>query len=123
MHQSANDRAGISAAGKIEGDVRFNGHPKEQETFARVSGYVERFDTHTAAATVYEALMFSGTLRNGIEVDVATTKTFVDQVYLQVFPRLGLTVQIAFCICGICAICAICAMLCKEDTYNHLTDI
>ena len=117
MHQSANDRAGISAAGKIEGDVRINGHPKEQETFARVSGYVEQFDTHTAAATVYEALMFSGTLRNGIEVDVATTKTFVDQVYLQVLPRLGLTVQIAFCIC------AICAMLCKEDTYNHLTDI
>ncbi|DBB15923.1 TPA: hypothetical protein ACH3X3_003297 [Trebouxia sp. C0006] len=72
--------AGRKTSGKIEGDVRINGHPKEQETFARVSGYVEQFDTHTAAATVYEALMFSGTLRNGIEVDVATTKTFVDQV-------------------------------------------
>ena len=68
------------AAGKIEGDIRINGHPKEQATFARVSGYVEQFDTHTAASTVYEALLFSGTLRNGTEVDAATTKKFVDQV-------------------------------------------
>jgi len=69
-----------TAAGKIEGDVRINGYPKEQESFARVSGYVEQFDTHTAAATVYEALLFSGTLRNGREVDTKTTKAFVDQV-------------------------------------------
>ena len=68
------------AAGKIEGDVRINGYPKEQASFARVSGYVEQFDTHTAAATVYEALLFSGTLRNGKEVDPKTTKAFVDQV-------------------------------------------
>ena len=45
-----------------------------------MSGYVEQFDTHTAASTVYEALLFSGTLRNGPEVDAATTKKFVDQV-------------------------------------------
>lgn len=68
------------AAGKIEGDIRINGHPKEQQTFARVSGYVEQFDTHTAASTVYESLLFSGTLRNGKDVDAATTKKFVDQV-------------------------------------------
>lgn len=60
--------------------MRINGYPKEQESFARVSGYVEQFDTHTAAATVYEALLFSGTLRNGREVDTKTTKAFVDQV-------------------------------------------
>ncbi len=71
----------IPAAGNIEGDVRINGYPKEQESFARVSGYVEQFDTHSAAATVYEALLFSGTLRNGTEVDTKTTKTFVDQVW------------------------------------------
>lgn len=70
------------AAGKIEGDVRINGYPKEQASFARVSGYVEQFDTHTAAATVYEALLFSGTLRNGKEVDPTTTKAFVDQVIM-----------------------------------------
>ncbi|KAL0018676.1 hypothetical protein WJX77_002041 [Trebouxia sp. C0004] len=72
--------AGRKTSGKIEGDIRINGHPKEQQTFARVSGYVEQFDTHTAASTVYESLLFSGTLRNGTEVDAATTKKFVHQV-------------------------------------------
>ncbi|KAL3140482.1 hypothetical protein ABBQ38_004739 [Trebouxia sp. C0009 RCD-2024] len=72
--------AGRKTSGKIEGDIRINGHPKEQQTFARVSGYVEQFDTHTAASTVYESLLFSGTLRNGKDVDAATTKKFVDQV-------------------------------------------
>ena len=68
------------AGGKIEGDIRINGHPKKQSTFARVSGYVEQFDTHTAAATVKEALVFSGTLRNGRDVDTKTTLDFVHQV-------------------------------------------
>ncbi len=70
----------VAAAGKIEGDIRINGHPKEQSSFARVSGYVEQFDTHTAAATVKEALLFSGTLRNGKDVDTKTTQDFVQQV-------------------------------------------
>ena len=70
----------VVAAGKIEGDIRINGHPKQQATFARVSGYVEQFDTHTAAASVHEALLFSGTLRTGKEVDKKTTAAFVDQV-------------------------------------------
>lgn len=30
--------------GKYTGDVRISGHPKEQASFARVSGYVEQFD-------------------------------------------------------------------------------
>lgn len=75
------------AAGKIEGDIRINGHPKQQATFARVSGYVEQFDTHTAAATVHEALLFSGTLRTGKDVDAKTTSAFVDQVALWPFFR------------------------------------
>lgn len=29
--------------GRIEGDIRVNGHTKEAATFARVSGYGERF--------------------------------------------------------------------------------
>ncbi len=68
------------AGGRIEGDVRINGHPKEQDSFARVSGYVEQFDTHSAAATVHEALMFSGVLRNENDIDHDTTEAFVDQV-------------------------------------------
>ena len=35
------------AAGKIEGDVRVSGHPKVQETFARIMGYVEQSDIHS----------------------------------------------------------------------------
>lgn len=80
----------MNAAGKIEGDVRINGYPKEQASFARVAGYVEQFDTHTAAATVYEALLFSGTLRNGTEVDAKTTRNFVDQVCLYVVDNASL---------------------------------
>jgi len=36
------------AAGKITGDVRVSGYPKVQETFARVIGYVEQSDIHSA---------------------------------------------------------------------------
>ena len=32
--------ASLPAGGKIEGDIRVNGYPKEQNSFARVSGYV-----------------------------------------------------------------------------------
>ena len=28
----------------MSGDVRISGHPKEQKSFARISGYVEQFD-------------------------------------------------------------------------------
>ena len=62
--------------------MRINGHPKDQESFARVSGYVEQFDTHSAAATVHEALMFSGILRNEQHIDRDTTEAFVEQVLL-----------------------------------------
>ena len=34
--------AGRKTGGRIQGDVRLNGHPKVQDTFARVSGYVEQ---------------------------------------------------------------------------------
>lgn len=76
------------AGGRIEGDVRINGHPKEQDSFARVSGYVEQFDTHSAAATVHESLMFSGILRNEKDIDRDTTEAFVDQVWVCLgYPR------------------------------------
>ena len=45
-------RAG-DAGGIIEGDVRINGHPKEQETFSRVSGYCEQFDVHVSLSAPF----------------------------------------------------------------------
>ena len=38
------NRSNWPAAGKITGDIRISGHPKEQNSFARVSGYVEQTD-------------------------------------------------------------------------------
>ena len=37
------------AGGIIEGDIRINGHPKTQDTFARVSGYCEQTDVHVSS--------------------------------------------------------------------------
>ena len=39
--------AAVCAAGIIRGDVRVSGHPKVQETFARIMGYVEQYDIHS----------------------------------------------------------------------------
>ena len=46
---------------------------------------VEQFDTHSAATTVREALIFSGVLRNEKDVDMKTTLEFVDQVSTVLF--------------------------------------
>jgi ABC-type multidrug transport system ATPase subunit/ABC-type multidrug transport system permease subunit len=55
--------AGRKTQGLIRGDILVNGHPKEQKSWARVIGYVEQQDIHSAQATVYEALTFSARLR------------------------------------------------------------
>ena len=38
--------ASACAGGYIDGDIRISGHPKDQRTFARISGYVEQTDVH-----------------------------------------------------------------------------
>ncbi len=42
--------AAARAGGRVEGDIRVNGFPKEQKTFARVTGYVEQSDIHSPQA-------------------------------------------------------------------------
>ena len=69
----------IIAGGVIQGDIRMNGYPKEQATFARVSGYVEQFDVHSPQTTVREALLFSAQLRTRGETTEVIT-AFVDEV-------------------------------------------
>ena len=39
------------------------GHPKVQETWSRVMGYVQQTDIHSPTVTVAESLMFSARLR------------------------------------------------------------
>ena len=55
--------AGRKTVGRITGSILVNGQPKEQRSWARVCGYVEQNDIHTAATTVKEALHFSARLR------------------------------------------------------------
>ncbi len=64
--------AGRKTGGYIEGDIRVSGYPKKQETFARISGYVEQTDIHSPQVTVEESLRYSSWLRLPKEVDHAT---------------------------------------------------
>lgn len=61
--------AGRKTGGYIEGDIRISGHPKDQQTFARISGYVEQNDIHSPQVTVYESILFSSSLRLSTEVN------------------------------------------------------
>ncbi|KAK9830255.1 hypothetical protein WJX72_010612 [[Myrmecia] bisecta] len=71
--------AGRKTEGHITGDIRVGGYPKDQKTFARISGYVEQNDIHSPQLTVYESLMFSARLRlHG--VDMLTAERFVHQI-------------------------------------------
>ncbi len=64
--------AGRKTGGYIEGDFRVSGYPKKQETFARISGYVEQTDIHSPQVTVEESLRYSSWLWLPKEVDRAT---------------------------------------------------
>lgn len=55
--------AGRKTQGIIRGDILVNGHPKQQEVWSRVVGYVEQMDIHSSRITVRESLQFSARLR------------------------------------------------------------
>ncbi|KAL6524145.1 ABC transporter G member 32 [Orobanche minor] len=72
--------AGRKTGGHIEGSIYISGYPKNQETFARVSGYCEQNDVHSPCLTVRESLVFSAWLRLSSQCDFATQRAFVDEV-------------------------------------------
>ncbi|XAR60730.1 Iron-chelate-transporting ATPase [Bertholletia excelsa] len=72
--------AGRKTGGYIEGDIRISGYPKEQRTFARISGYVEQNDIHSPQLTVFESLVFSSSLRLPKEVAKEKKNEFVEEV-------------------------------------------
>ncbi|ONK76632.1 uncharacterized protein A4U43_C03F30360 [Asparagus officinalis] len=72
--------AGRKTGGYIVGNVTVSGYPKNQRTFARVSGYCEQNDIHSPNVTVYESLMYSAWLRLPAEVDDAKRKMFIEEV-------------------------------------------
>ncbi|KAK9101862.1 hypothetical protein Sjap_019116 [Stephania japonica] len=72
--------AGRKTGGYIEGNVTISGYPKNQETFARISGYCEQNDIHSPNVTVYESIVYSAWLRLPSEVDSNTRKMFIEEV-------------------------------------------
>ncbi|XP_026404553.1 ABC transporter G family member 32-like [Papaver somniferum] len=72
--------AGRKTGGLIEGTISISGYPKNQETFARISGYCEQNDVHSPCLTVQESLIYSAWLRLPSHVDHKTQKTFVEEV-------------------------------------------
>jgi ABC-type multidrug transport system ATPase subunit len=74
--------AGRKTEGLTTGGIFVNGHPKQQETWARVVGYVEQTDVHSAGLTVEESLRFSAGLRLTDEVSSSMRNAFVLEVLL-----------------------------------------
>ncbi|KAL3618291.1 transcription factor [Castilleja foliolosa] len=72
--------AGRKTGGYIEGDIRISGFPKNQETFARISGYCEQNDIHSPQVTVRESLIYSAFLRLPKQVNTEQKMAFVDEV-------------------------------------------
>ncbi|RDY09750.1 ABC transporter G family member 39, partial [Mucuna pruriens] len=71
---------GRKTGGYIEGSISISGYPKNQATFARVSGYCEQNDIHSPYVTVYESLLFSAWLRLPSYVNTQRRKKFVEEV-------------------------------------------
>lgn len=72
--------AGRKTSGTIEGEIRIGGYPKNQSTFARVSGYCEQTDIHSPQITVEESVLFSAWLRLAPQIDSKTKAAFVREV-------------------------------------------
>ncbi|XP_030534266.1 pleiotropic drug resistance protein 2-like isoform X1 [Rhodamnia argentea] len=72
--------AGRKTGGCIEGSISISGYPKNQATFARVSGYCEQNDIHSPNVTVYESVLFSAWLRLSSDISTETRKMFVEEV-------------------------------------------
>lgn len=74
--------AGRKTGGYIDGDIKISGYPKNQATFARISGYCEQNDIHSPNVSVHESLVYSAWLRLPKEVDRNTKKVGHSIIYL-----------------------------------------
>ncbi|XP_021904036.1 pleiotropic drug resistance protein 2-like [Carica papaya] len=72
--------AGRKTGGYIEGEISISGYPKNQKTFARISGYCEQNDIHSPHVTAYESLVYSAWLRLAKDITAEARKMFVEQV-------------------------------------------
>nr|GME18056.1 pleiotropic drug resistance protein 2-like [Ipomoea batatas] len=72
--------AGRKTSGYIEGSISISSYPKNQTTFARVSGYCEQNDIHSPNLTVYESVIYSAWLRLSADINKNTREMFVEEV-------------------------------------------
>ncbi|CAN1747652.1 Pleiotropic drug resistance protein 2 [Linum perenne] len=72
--------AGRKTGGLIEGTINISGYPKNQQTFARISGYCEQNDIHSPRITVYESLLHSAWLRLSKDVSKQDRQMFIEEV-------------------------------------------
>nr|CAB3474119.1 unnamed protein product [Digitaria exilis] len=72
--------SGRKTGGYIEGEIYISGYPKNQATFARISGYCEQNDIHSPQITIGESLLFSAFMRLPKEVSDREKKIFVEEV-------------------------------------------
>lgn len=81
--------AGRKTGGYIEGSVSISGYPKNQATFARVSGYCEQNDIHSPHVTVYESLIYSAWLRLSADIDAKTREVSIIMRKVSLFSLAG----------------------------------
>ncbi|CAL1386918.1 unnamed protein product [Linum trigynum] len=72
--------AGRKTGGYTEGIINISGYPKNQMTFARISGYCEQNDIHSPRITVYESLLHSAWLRLPKSVNKKDRMMFIEEV-------------------------------------------
>ncbi|KAI3676032.1 hypothetical protein L1987_85628 [Smallanthus sonchifolius] len=72
--------AGRKTSGIVEGEIRIEGYPKVQDTFARISGYCEQTDVHSPQITVEESVIFSAWLRLHPDIDAKTRYKFAEEI-------------------------------------------
>ncbi|KMT06318.1 hypothetical protein BVRB_7g160010 [Beta vulgaris subsp. vulgaris] len=72
--------AGKKTRGYIEGSISVSGYPKNQTTFARISGYCEQIDIHSPHLTIYESLLYSAWLRLPSNIDRKRRTIFIEEV-------------------------------------------
>lgn len=101
----------MHTGGQIEGDIRMNGHVKEQTSFARVSGYVEQNDVHSPQTTVREALEFSAQMRFTQGVPADTIQAFIDEV----MGLVELTVLQSVLVSGLLHLCSLVLCICPSS--------
>lgn len=75
--------AGRKTGGYIDGNITISGYPKNQQTFARISGYCEQTDIHSPHVTIYESLVYSAWLRLPKNVDSDKRKVILRSYHFQ----------------------------------------